>query len=363
MVTGIAVARSTPTRLTTVAKSTMRSYGCLRRRHGRKAREPEVRRLCSIGSGVAERNMPARHPDRLFRRFVHPADLEFVAIDLDDQALPPARTIDIRLCGEHHRAGFYLRPQRVGGTDCFGREYVCPRKDRLGSRVCSCFDGHPAFYQHGELVECGATGEWHEGSAGSEDSAERQLLGNLVQLRILGWHADDMKAHQLGGAQHEGCIALVEARRMRLVVDIDAEHHDNRQFFAHLRTSHRERLASRRSRRAHGAAREHNRNARHMQHILCVQRNYSRFTCKAVPSAGFSGTCAQLAKAGQSVCWHWARSSMRRPLQRFSPASAQNRQIACWTNRGKFAGKAGLNWRASILPAMRSMIAAQPPGA
>ena len=33
---------------------------------------------------------------------------------------------------------------------------------------------------------------------------------------------------------------------------------------------------------------------------------------------------------------------MRRPLQRLSPASAQNRQIACWTKRGKLAGIGGI---------------------
>src|SRR5438270_5852975 len=54
--------------------------------------------------------------------------------------------------------------------------------------------------------------------------------------------------------------------------------------------------------------------------------------------ADLSGTRPQLWKTGQSVCWHANRSSMRWPLQRSSPAAAQNRQIACCTNRGKLAG-------------------------
>ncbi len=56
------------------------------------------------------------------------------------------------------------------------------------------------------------------------------------------------------------------------------------------------------------------------------------------------------------------RSSMRLPLQTSRPFWEQYRQIACWTNRGKDLGKAGLNCRASICSDTVSMMLAQPPG-
>ena len=97
-------------------------------------------------------------------------------------------------------------------------------------------------YQDRELIERRAADERHERPAGGKDFAERQFLGDSEQLVIIGGNADHVKPHHLGGAQYEWRIALFEARGMRSAVNIDAEHHNNRHFFAHMETSRHERL-------------------------------------------------------------------------------------------------------------------------
>jgi hypothetical protein len=49
-------------------------------------------------------------------------------------------------------------------------------------------------------------------------------------------NSDNVKPHQFGGALDERGIALFKPRAMRPAVNIDAEHHGNRHFFAHLET-------------------------------------------------------------------------------------------------------------------------------
>jgi hypothetical protein len=88
-------------------------------------------------------------------------------------------------------------------------------------------------YQDRELIERRAADEGHERPAGGEDFAERQFLGDGVQLVIIAGNADHVKPHHLGGAQYEWRIALFEARGVRSAVNIDAEHHDNRHFIGH----------------------------------------------------------------------------------------------------------------------------------
>src|SRR5437764_15232055 len=120
-----------------------------------------------------------------------------------------------------------------------------------------------------------------------------------------------MKPHQLGGARHQRCIAVGEARRMRLAIETDAKRHGNRYFFAHLETSRRERLRAPQPASARRGIVNISRTTR--QH-----NNFSRKTALIFPGyaendrvyAGFSDTRAQLANTGQSVCWHRARSSM-----------------------------------------------------
>jgi hypothetical protein len=72
---------------------------------------------------------------------------------------------------------------------------------------------------------------------------------------------------------------------------------------------------------------------------------------------------SQSSNTGQYRLSHRVRPSILLPLQMSSTPSAQNRQIACWTERWKKAGNAGLKSRASIRRAKASMIAAQPLGA
>src|SRR5580704_1016465 len=103
------------------------------------------------------------------------------------------------------------------------------------------------------------------------------------------------------------------------------------------------------------------RTARHHEHIKNIAPAQP-FSAKKPPIfpvlreksrdyTDLSGTRPQPSNTGQSVCSHGARSSMRRPLQRLSPDSEQNRQIACWTNRGKLAENAVLKRRAITAPA------------
>jgi hypothetical protein len=46
--------------------------------------------LHSIDRRVAQRDLPTRNPDRIFAGLVHPAHREIVALDVDDDPLPPA---------------------------------------------------------------------------------------------------------------------------------------------------------------------------------------------------------------------------------------------------------------------------------
>ena len=55
----------------------------------------------SIGAGVAQRNIAARCVEGFFGRRIHPPQREIIAIDVDNNAFPPARTVDIGLGGEH----------------------------------------------------------------------------------------------------------------------------------------------------------------------------------------------------------------------------------------------------------------------
>jgi hypothetical protein len=75
--------------------------------------------------------------------------------------------------------------------------------------------------------------KWHERPSGSEDFAERQFLGEGVQLVVIGGDADHVKPHHLGGALNERRVALFKPRAVRSAVNIDAEHHDNRHFISH----------------------------------------------------------------------------------------------------------------------------------
>ncbi len=72
--------------------------------------------------------------------------------------------------------------------------------------------------------------------ASGEDFTQRQAGGDSVQLLVVSHDVDHLKAHQFGGALHERRIALFEPRGMRLAVNIDAKHHENRYFFAHSNT-------------------------------------------------------------------------------------------------------------------------------
>jgi hypothetical protein len=55
-----------------------------------------------------------------------------------------------------------------------------------------------------------------------------------VQLGVIRRDADHVKPHQLGGALNEWRVMFGKARRVRLVLHIDAENHENRHFFDHV---------------------------------------------------------------------------------------------------------------------------------
>src|SRR3954463_11881682 len=102
---------------------------------------------------MTETDLAARDMKRLEVGGIEPPDSEIIAVNADDNALPPARAVQIGLGGKHDRAHLDLRPQYIGALYFFRREAGGNRMDRNGSLADATRLGRAtAFHSSGKPI-------------------------------------------------------------------------------------------------------------------------------------------------------------------------------------------------------------------